>query len=280
MKTGGVKNDWKKSKKGFFVMTDAHHSSNNTALYVLPLSIILASLIVSGSILFAFSGISSKTSTQTTGSVVAAQAQAPSAQAPSPSPSPSQGTAVLMSDTIKDAAATRGDPNASVIVVEYSDYQCPFCRSFFEDAGKTVKTNYVDTGKVLFVYKDFPLQFHEGAEPYALAARCAGDQGKYWEMHDTIFVEQGKQGTGTTPYSEASLKQWAQGLGLNATQFNSCFDSGKYKAIIQSNIRNGTTAGVNGTPSFLVGKKDGTGQLIVGAQPSATFEAAIEALLQ
>ena len=118
------------------------------------------------------------------------------------------------------------------------------------------------------------------AQPYAEAARCAGDQGKYWEFHDKIFVEQDKFGQGTiSNITKDDVKKWALDLGLSATEFNSCLDTGKYNSVVQSNISDGSAAGVGGTPSFLIGKRGGTGQLLVGAQPYTSFKAAIDSLL-
>ncbi|MDO8624850.1 MAG: DsbA family protein, partial [Candidatus Diapherotrites archaeon] len=125
----------------------------------------------------------------------------------------------------------------------------------------------------------FPLSFHPLAEPFAHAARCAGEQNKFWEMHDRIFIEQAKFGTGTVSnVTLDTIKGWSTEMGFNSTQFNSCVDSKKYASQIQANTRDGTNFGVSGTPSFVIGTRNGTGQLMVGAQPYATMQAAIAAL--
>lgn len=164
-----------------------------------------------------------------------------------------------------------GNKNAKVTIIEFSDFQCPFCRSFWKDTYQQIKKEYVDTGKVKFVYRDFPLSFHPMAMPSAQASECADEQGKFWEMHDKMFSEQGKLGQGTVTYTVNDLKLWAVSLGLDSGKFNSCLDSGKYKTEIEKDMADGTTAGVTGTPSLFI-----NGRLVVGAQPFANFKAIID----
>jgi len=167
-----------------------------------------------------------------------------------------------------------GNVKAKVTIVEFSDYQCPFCRSFWSDTLPQIKKDYIDTGKARLVYRDFPLGFHPGAIPAAQAANCANEQGKYWEMHDKIFSEQAKKGTATIQFSNSELKLWAKQLGLKTPEFNSCFDSNKYSEEIAKDTTDGTAAGVTGTPTFYI-----NGVEIVGAQPYSVFKAAIEKAL-
>lgn len=164
-----------------------------------------------------------------------------------------------------------GNKNAKIVMIEFSDYQCPFCRSFWKDALSQIKKDYIDTGKVKLVYRDYPLAFHPMAEPSAQAAECADEQGKYWEFHDKIFAEQDKKGQGTITYTVQDLKLWASETGLDAGKFNQCLDSGKYKAEVQKDFDDGGKAGVSGTPSFFI-----NGRLMVGAQPYSAFKAIIE----
>jgi protein-disulfide isomerase len=167
-----------------------------------------------------------------------------------------------------------GDPDAPVTIVEFSDFQCPFCRRYFMDTYPQLKSEYIDTGKVKLVFRDFPLQFHDAARPSALAAECADEQGKFWEYHDAMFFEQNKQGSGTISYGAAELKQWARQVGLNGGQFDQCLDSEKYGDEVDADFEAGKSAGVSGTPSFFV-----NGKILVGAQPFSTFPQAIEAEL-
>ncbi|MEF9475845.1 MAG: DsbA family protein, partial [Candidatus Mariimomonas ferrooxydans] len=113
---------------------------------------------------------------------------------PSPSPQPSGGT-LNVADLIDDDSFM-GDSDAPVTIIEFSDFQCPFCRRSYTDTLPQIKANYVDTGKVKLVYRDFPLSFHPAAQPAAEAFECAEEQGKEWELHDKLFDEQNAQGSG------------------------------------------------------------------------------------
>lgn len=168
-----------------------------------------------------------------------------------------------------------GNADAKVTIVEFSDFQCPFCRAFFTDAYAQIKTAYIDTGKAKLVYRDFPLSFHPASKPAALAAQCANDQGKFWEYHDKVFSEQEKLGQGTVTFGVPELKTWAAQIGLNMAQFNPCLDSAKHEADVAADTAAGTAAGVSGTPSFFI-----NGKLVVGAQPFSVFKAAIDAALK
>lgn len=174
---------------------------------------------------------------------------------------------------------TLGSDDAPVILIEFSDFQCPFCRKFWSESFSNIKTEYMDSGKVQFVYKDFPLGFHPAAQKSAEAAQCANDQGKWLEMHDKMYEEQAKLGQGTVQYSTDDLKDWAEDIGLNMNEFNDCLDSGKYSQEVQDDLQVGSSIGIQGTPGFVIGKRGGSPQLIVGAQPYATFKSAIDSLL-
>lgn len=164
-----------------------------------------------------------------------------------------------------------GNKDAKLTIIEFSDFQCPFCRVFWKDTYKQIKKEYIDTGKVKLVYRDYPLDFHPMAGPSAQAAECADDQGKFWEMHDKIFMEQDKLGQGTVTYAASDLKKWASQIGLNASQFNQCLDSGKYKSEVEKDLADGSASGISGTPSFVI-----NGRLMVGAQPFSAFKAVID----
>lgn len=172
---------------------------------------------------------------------------------------------------------TLGKKDAPVTVIEFSDYQCPFCRRFFETTLPALKKDYVDTGKVRYVFRDFPLdQIHPQARKAAEAAHCAADQGKYWEMHDLLFQNQRE-------LPAEKLKDYAQRLGLNGVAFTLCLDAGKHGSRVQKGYDDGVSAGVRGTPAFFVGKTraDDTieGLLISGARPVNDFRQEIERLL-
>ncbi|MBT4376929.1 DsbA family protein [archaeon] len=166
-----------------------------------------------------------------------------------------------------DDDSIKGNPDAPVTIVEFSDYECPFCERFYSQTFGQIKSEYIDTGKVNFVYRDFPLGFHTNAQKAAEAAECAGEQGQYFDMHDKLF-ELGVDG-GTT-----SFKQYAKDIGLNTDEFATCLDSGQMAKEVKADMSAGQKLGVQGTPAFFI-----NGEFISGAQPFNVFEQAIEAAL-
>ncbi len=177
-------------------------------------------------------------------------------------PSPSYDMVALSDDD-----PFKGDENAPVTIVEWSDFECPFCSRFYSQTLGLIEENYIDTGKVKLVYRDFPLNFHENAQKAAEAGECADDQGKFWEMHNLIFENQ-------QIMNVDNFKKWAADIGLDTEEFNECLDSGKYATEVQKDMQEGSAAGIRGTPGFII-----NGRLVSGAQPYANFEAAIEAAL-
>jgi protein-disulfide isomerase len=162
-----------------------------------------------------------------------------------------------------------GDPEAPVTLVEYTDYQCPFCARFFEQTYEQLKTTYVDTGKVRYIMRDLPLPFHANAKDAAIAARCAGKQGKYLEMHDKLFGSQ-------TDWSEVAdaiekFSAYAGELGMNTSQFSSCMTDQAVATQVDNDTNLASQLGATGTPTFII-----NGKLLVGAQPYTAFEAMID----
>jgi len=170
-------------------------------------------------------------------------------------------------EALLDDDAVRGDKDAPVTIVEWSDFECPFCARFFEQTLPSIEEEYIKTGKVKLIYRDFPLSFHTNAQKAAEAAECAGEQGKYWEMHDLLFA-QGVQG------GVAGFKQYAKTLGLNTAKFDTCLDSGAMAGEVQKDMADGAAVGIQGTPGFIV-----NGKLVSGAQPFAVFKQVIDAEL-
>ena len=173
-----------------------------------------------------------------------------------------------------DDDAFLGSAKAMVVIIEFSDFQCPCCRSFWRETLGLIKSEYIDSGKsVKFVYRDFPLSsIHPLAQKYAEAAECAKDQNKYWEMHDKIFEEQDKLGQGTiSAYGIDDIKRWGGELGLNVLEFNQCLDLNKYAAEVKKDFEDGSRAGANGTPTIFI-----NGKIIVGSQPFENFKAIID----
>ncbi len=162
----------------------------------------------------------------------------------------------------------KGDKDAPVTIIEFSDYQCPYCAKFDMQTLPALEENYIKTGKVKFVYRDFPLGFHKNAQKASEASECADEQGKFWEMHDKIFQNQ-------HALDAKSLKKYAQELGLETEKFNSCLDSGKMASEVQKDLSDGTSYGISGTPAFLI-----NGILVSGAQPFNVFQEIIEGELK
>lgn len=165
----------------------------------------------------------------------------------------------------------KGNPNAKLTVVEFSDFQCPFCERFFKDVEPQILKEYVDTGKVRFVYKSLAFLGKESSDA-ANGALCAKEQNKFWEYHDKLFTSQ--QGENQGAFALPNLKKFAVDLGLNAAQFNSCLDAQKYNAQVVADQVEANRNGFNSTPSTAVGSTP-----IIGAQPYAQFKAAIDAEL-
>jgi protein-disulfide isomerase len=168
-----------------------------------------------------------------------------------------------------------GRADAPLVMVEYTDYQCPFCQQFHNTAFAQIKANYIDTGKMRYISRDFPLDFHENARRAAVAARCAGEQGKFWELRHVMIVN-------AEQLKPDNLMSYATNVKLDVPKFRVCLDSDKYRAAVDKDIAEGTAAGVNGTPSFVLGRieKDQLkGVRIVGAMPFAQFDAKIQELL-
>jgi protein-disulfide isomerase len=155
----------------------------------------------------------------------------------------------------------QGPASAPIEIVEFSDFQCPFCYRSFPTV-KQVLSTY--SGKIRFVYRNYPLPNHAQARPAAEAAQCANEQGQFWPYHDRLFADQSKLGTD-------DLKASAAALGMDAARFNACLDSHKYKARVDADMQAGNEAGVNGTPAFFI-----NGRLLSGAQPFDEFKRVID----
>ncbi len=154
-----------------------------------------------------------------------------------------------------------GGKDAPVTIVEFSDFQCPFCGRA-EPTLKQVREKYGD--KIKLVYLDFPLGMHDHAIDAASAGRCAGEQGKFWEMHDAMFADQSK-------LAPADLKASAKKIGLDTAKFDECLDKGKYKTAIEADMAQGRSLGIDGTPAFYI-----NGRPLTGAQPFDKFQTTID----
>jgi protein-disulfide isomerase len=171
---------------------------------------------------------------------------------------------------------TLGRSDAKVAMIEFSEFQCPFCRRYFDQTFAQLKETYVETGKVLYEFRDYPLPMHPQARAAALAARCAGAQGAYWKMHDELFKAQGSLG----PELYGNL---AQTLQLNTERFKACMADPAQDKALGETVAAAEALGVRGTPHFFLGQvKDGnlvSVRALSGAQPLESFRATIDALL-
>ncbi|MBI4256545.1 DsbA family protein [Candidatus Uhrbacteria bacterium] len=190
-------------------------------------------------------------------------AQVAIAEADVPAPTATGVPAVTEADHI------RGNVDAPITIIEYSDFQCPYC-SRFHPTMLQVMEEYTDS--VRWVYRHFPLSFHPEATPAALAAECASEQGKFWEYADALFENQSSLGS----EYYATL---AADLGLNTTQWQDCFNTEKYNDVIEAQAQSGGAAGVSGTPGSFVIDQDGNAIPIKGALPFSSVAAAIDSVL-
>jgi protein-disulfide isomerase len=175
---------------------------------------------------------------------------------------------IIKADLKEDDDFCFGDKNAKVKIFEFSDYQCPFCKRAFEQTFPELQ-KLAKEGNIRYCVKDYPLPFHAQAPTAAIAANCAGQQNKYWEMHDKLFQTQDSW-FGNADASNI-FKEYAVELSLDEKKFGACAADPKIAQEVQDDIAEGSAAGVSGTPSFYI-----NGQQLVGAQPWAAFKAIID----
>jgi protein-disulfide isomerase len=178
---------------------------------------------------------------------------------------------------------TRGSAAAKVMMIEVSDYHCPFCRRHTLTTQPQIDAEYINTGKLRYVFIDYPIdQLHPDAFKAHEAANCAGDQGKYWEMHTKLFeAPPPRDGSQLAP----QLVAQAQGIGLDGAKFRACLDGGKYATPVRDNVSRMQALGVDSTPTFLLGLTPAAGQpmkvvkVVRGAVPFSQFKTAIDEML-
>jgi len=222
----------------------------NIDKYLVPSSIVTAGLLVGGSIFlsnqnFNLGGL-----------------------APTPSGA-NQGSGASPFSEVSGDIPTAGQPVlgqtlAPVTMIEFSDFQCPYCQRFSLETFPELKTKYVDTGKMKVVFINFPLQGHTYAEPAAEAAECAFNQNKFWEYQDKLFENQSQ-------IDQTSLKKYAREIGLDGEKFDSCLDSQQFQNAVKDDVAIGRKIGIQGTPAFVI-----NGTLIPGAYPASEFEKVID----
>ncbi|NTV31442.1 thioredoxin domain-containing protein [candidate division WWE3 bacterium] len=243
-----------------------------------PVAIVLAGLLVAGGIYFGMQSggvtVQRATNPGTVPAVITAGQKDPEIT------TPAEKVQVSIDDD-----AVEGKKDAPVTLIEFSDYECPFCKRSYEDTLVSLRKDYIETGKVKMVFRDFPLSFHDPlATTEAIAANCAREQTNdegYYKYHDELYKRTTSNGNGL---KEEDLTAIAKDLKLDVSKFENCRQSGKYRSEIEKDITDATNAGVTGTPTFFVGKstENGTieGEIIVGAVPYASLKPIIDKYLQ
>lgn len=230
-----------------------------------PMATLLSSFVIAVAILMHGGVIKLGNTIQTAPSKAVQQpAQAPSQAAQPPAPGQKVDVAV-------GHFPIKGKDNAKVTVVEFADFQCPFCEKFYTQVEANLIKDYVNTGKVKFAFRNYAFLGQESTYA-AEASECANEQNKFWEYHDYLYTHQGQENSGA--FSKDKLEGFASAVGLNADQFKSCLDSDKYAQKVKDDFSDGQKAGVNGTPATFI-----NGQLVSGAQPYDNFKTLIDAQL-
>ncbi len=268
--------------------------------FLIPISILIAALLVSASMFYNTSVIVKSLGKVTT-------ASAPASTAPSAAAAQNN-TPQMVTVASRNDEPTLGNKDAKVTIVEFADFQCPFCKQFFQNTFSQIKQQYVDTGKVKYVFRHFPLtQIHVNAQISGIAAECANQQGKFWDFHNVLYTSGQSDGSGL---DAVSLKKYADTLGLNKgtfglgkNKFNDCLDGSSTLATVQADQKLGVDIGVQGTPSFIIMKGDnvsidstlvrngnaqnknvidlgGGNAMVVGSVPFATMQPVIDAALK
>lgn len=242
----------------------------NLEPYLIPLSLIIGAIIISLSTFFSFRNLGTPT-----GIVI-----------------PEDNIAVgdLNPDALTsiDDDPYLGNKDAKVVIVEFSDYECPYCKQYHANVFDQVVSSYVDTGKVLYVFRDYiaVTAHNPAAKQEALAASCVAElagNAKYFEFHDLIFTNTGTNGKGLGTDNRASLIQLANSIGVNQDQFTTCIDSNKYEAEFNKDNSDANSAGANGTPAFVIGRlnSDGSvdGSLVSGSGSFSLYQTVIDKYL-
>ena len=173
---------------------------------------------------------------------------------------------------LADRARIQGSDKATLWVVEVSDFQCPYCKGWHDETYLVIKRDYVDAGKVRLAYVNFPLPGHKNAWPAAEAAMCAGLQGKFWELHDSLFSSQERWAQSASP--AAVFDSLAVGSGVRLEPFHRCIAGKQLQALIEADMERATESGVSSTPTIMIGRT-----VIRGAEPTEVFRRAIDSAL-
>src|SRR3990167_5472637 len=251
-------------------------SDNNSTFISTPLAIVLGSFVIAVAILIS-GGVIQLQGVKTLG------AQASPLPQVGASPLPQAEEPAGPMEVSLDDDPVMGDKNAPLTMVEFSDYECPFCKRYFDQTLPEIKKDYVDSGKLKIVFRDLPLSFHDPmATTEAIAANCAREQGgdsKYFQFHDEMFKRTTSNGDGL---DRAEIDKIAADVGLNASNFKTCLDTEKYKDEVSKDLSDASNVGADGTPTFFIGKSEAgnkiTGTKLMGAQPYSAFKTIIDGI--
>ena len=238
---------------------------DSSSFLTTPVAILLSSFVISIAILM-HGGIIQIGSIKTVGAKPTQQAQPAAAGQPAAPAAPTKVNVDIGHFPIK------GDKNAKVTVIEFADFQCPFCEKFFSQTESNLIKDYVNTGKIKFAFRNWAFLGPESTFA-AEGAECANEQGKFWEYHDYLYSHQGQENSGA--FAKDKLEGFAGSIGLDADKFKTCLETDKYATQVKDEYSAGQTAGVNGTPATFV-----NGILISGAVPYASFQQTIDAALK
>lgn len=196
---------------------------------------------------------------------------------PQPSQQPSQPSAPQITMVSLDDDPVKGNSDAPVTIVEFSDFQCPFCSRFYQQTLSSLQESYIDTGKVKFVYRDLPLdRLHPNARAAHIAAECADEQGKFWDYHDVLFDKQTEwQSLPATEFT-STLIQYAMDLELKTASFESCLNSQEIADEVNKDATQARGYGVSATPTFFIGNEKDGYTMLRGAQGFASFQSVID----
>jgi len=249
---------------------------------LVPVSIIIVGIVVAGAVFFGLKNSRSSGSKESKGGQAEISEKAGDS---SPAGRQVQPQNAQVKTSIDDDAILGNKETAEIAIVEFSDFECSFCKRFRDETLDQLKENYIDNGSVILVYRDLPLPFHEpAATREAMAAECAGEQGGdeiYYQFHDKIYEQSPGNGQGI---SEEKLAEIGVGLGLDKGELKNCIADKEFSEEVKKDAQDAGRVGISGTPGFVVGKlsEDGSveGVVISGAQPYSVFENAIEQLLK
>ena len=174
-----------------------------------------------------------------------------------------------------------GNPDAAITIMEFSDFQCPFCAKFHTETLPTIMEEYIDKGTVKLVFRDFPIQnIHPNAVPASIAAECANEQGKFKQMYHTLFEKQKEWNNLETSYAITIFNQYASEMKLDEEKFDTCIRNAKYLEEVQKDLNDGRTYGITGTPGFFIGNEKIGFVELKGAQPFESFQKIIDSQLE